>query len=100
VGKGDHATIDVVRDGKSRTIDVALTDNALVAPASLPPWLGNWMKSFAPPNMFELDGPPWSDWLKPLDPAKPETHATEVSSWLERLRELFAPTNGSACQRS
>lgn len=93
VGKGEHAKIELVRDGTSRTLDATLVDNAMARAMWSPPWLHNddWMKPFDMHSPF--DEPKWfSDWLKPFDQTMP--------SWLDKLRELFAPKTGAVCERS
>ena len=80
VGKGQHAKIDLVRDGKSRTLDATLADNGMASMMWSPPWL--------------------RDWMKPLDQAKSDRDSTMGSSFVDKLRELFAPKNGPVCQRS
>lgn len=44
VGKGDHAKIELVRDGKSRTLDATLADNGMASMMWSPPWLRDWLK--------------------------------------------------------
>jgi hypothetical protein len=88
-----------VRDGKLRTLDATLADNGMAGMTWLPPWLRDWMKpfdshTFAPP----FDG--WFDSLKPLDQAKSDRDSPVGSSFVERMRELFAPKNGTAPKRS
>lgn len=79
VGKGEHAKIELVRDGKSRVVDATLADNASTAIWS------------------PLDEPAWfREWLKPFDQAKTD----KDSNWIDELRELFAPINGPAGQHS
>lgn len=46
VGKGEHATIELVRDGTPRTLDATLTDNVGASMMWSPPWLRDWMKPF------------------------------------------------------
>lgn len=102
VGKGQHAKIEIVRDGKSRTLDATIADNGMASMWSAP-WLRDWMKPFDTHHAFgsPLDGPSWfRDWLKPLDQAKSDKDSTAGSSFVDKLRELFAPKNGPVCQRS
>ena len=80
VGKGEHTKIELVRDGKSRTLDATLADNGTAGMMWSPPWL--------------------RDWQKPLDQAKSDKDSTAGSSFVDRLRELFAPKNGPASKRS
>ena len=100
VGKDQHAKIELVRDGKSRTLDATLADTGAASMMWSPPLLRDWMKpfdAFASP----FDNSSWfRDWLKPLDQAKSDKDSTAGSSFVDRLRELFAPKNGPVCQRS
>lgn len=80
VGKGQHAKIDLVRDGKPRTLDATLADNGMASMMWSPPW--------------------FRDWLKPLDQPKSDKDSITDSSFVDKLRELFAPKNGPVCQRS
>ena len=83
VGKGEHAKIELVRDGKSRTIDATLADNA--------------RDVFASP----FEEPPWfRDWLKPFDQMQLDTKSTDASAWLDKLRQLFAPKSAPVRQNS
>lgn len=103
LGKGEHAKIKLVRDGNSRTLDATLADNVRASMISSPPWFRDWMKPFDEHHAFAspFDEPSWfRDWLKPLDQAKHDTDSTEMSKWLDKLRELFAPKTGPVCQRS
>jgi len=89
VGKGEHAKIELVRDGKSRTLDATFTDTARTSAMLPPAWLRDWIKP--------LDEPSWfGEAMKPLDQAK----SAETPKWLDKLRELFAPSTGPLCQRS
>jgi membrane-associated protease RseP (regulator of RpoE activity) len=98
VGKGEHTKIELVRDGKSRTLDATLADNGLTM---MWPWLRDWMKPFDHAFASPSDDPSWfRDWLKPLDQAKSDKDSSEDSSFIHKLRELFAPKNGPVCQRS
>jgi membrane-associated protease RseP (regulator of RpoE activity) len=100
VGKGQHAKIELVRDGKSRTLDATLADTGAASMMWSPPLLRDWMKPF---DAFTspFDNSSWfRDWLKPLDQAKSDKDSTAGSSFVDRLRELFAPKNGPVCQRS
>lgn len=100
--KGEHARIELVRDGKSRTVDATLADNARASMTWSPPWLRDWMKPFDAHHAFAspFDEPSWfGDWLKPLDQTR-DTNSTAMSNWLDKLRELFAPKTGPVCQRS
>ncbi len=45
VGKGQHAKIELVRDGRSHTLDAVLADNGS-ASTMWPPRLHDWMKPF------------------------------------------------------
>lgn len=83
VGKGEHAKIELVRDGKSRTLDATLADNARASMMLSPPWLRDWMKPFDTHHAF----------ASPFD-------STETSKWFDKLRELFAPKTGPVCRRS
>lgn len=103
VGKGEHAKIELVRDGKSRTLDATLADNGMASMTWSPPWLRDWMKPFDTHHALAspFDEPSWfRDWLKPLDQAKSDKGSTEGSNLVDKLRELFAPKNGPACERS
>jgi membrane-associated protease RseP (regulator of RpoE activity) len=80
VGKDQHAEIDLVRDGKSRTIDATLADHGMASVMWPPPWL--------------------RDWMKPFDQAKSDKDSTTGSSFVDKLRELFAPKNRPVCQGS
>lgn len=101
VGKGQHAKIELVRDGKSRTLDATLADNGMASITS-PPWLRDWMRRFDTHQFASpMDEPSWfRDWLKPLDQAKSDQDSTAGSRFVDKLRELFAPNNGPVCQRS
>jgi S1-C subfamily serine protease len=44
VGKGEHTRIEVVRNGKARTLDATLTDNGMANPMWSSPWLRDWIK--------------------------------------------------------
>ena len=99
VGKGEHAQIELVRNRTPRTLDATLADNAQQSMLWSPSWLRNWMKPFATHHAFAspFDETAWfRDWLKPLDLSKSEQHST----FIDKLRELFAPKTGSVCQRS
>ena len=103
VGKGQHTKIELVRDGKSHTLDATLADNGMASMMWSPPWLRDWMKPFDTHQAFAspFDEPSWfRDWLKPLDQAKSDKDSTTGSTFVEKLRELFAPKNGPVCQRS
>jgi membrane-associated protease RseP (regulator of RpoE activity) len=80
VGQGDHAKIELVRDHTQRTVDAILADHGRQTMMWSPPWL--------------------RDWLRPFDQPKPETDSIAGSSFVDKLRELFVPTNGPVCQRS
>jgi len=80
VGKGQHAKIDLVRGGTSRTIDATLADDGMADLMSSPPWLRDWMKPFETHHAF----------ASPFDD----------TSFVDKLREVFAPKNGPVCQRS
>jgi membrane-associated protease RseP (regulator of RpoE activity) len=93
VGKGEHTKIELVRDGKSLTLDATLADNGMVGMMWPPPWLRDWMNPF--------DGSSWfRDSLKPLDQAKSDKDSPPGSNFVERLREILAPKNGTAPKRS
>jgi membrane-associated protease RseP (regulator of RpoE activity) len=103
LGKGEHAKIELVRDGKSRTLAAALADDARANMTWSPPWLRDWMKPFDADRAFAapIDEPSWfRDWLKPLDQARRDMDSPQTSRWLDKLRELFAPKTGPVCQRS
>jgi membrane-associated protease RseP (regulator of RpoE activity) len=103
VGKGEHAKIELVRDGKSRTLDATLADNGTASMMSSAPWLRDWMKSFDtnPAFAFPFDESAWfRDWMKPLDQVKQDKDPAEGPNWVNKLRELFAPKTGPVCQRS
>ena len=102
VGKGDHTKIELVRDHKSRTLDATLADNAMTGTMWSPSWLRDWMKPFDANHAFAspFDETWFRDWLKPLDQAKSDKATTTSSSFVEKLRELFAPKTGPVCQRS
>jgi len=80
VGKGQHTKIDLVRAGKALTLDATLADHAMANMMWSPLWL--------------------HDWMKPLDHAKPDEDSPTSPSFVDKLRELFAPKNGAICQRS
>jgi hypothetical protein len=68
-----------------------------------PSWLRDWMKPFDRQQTFAspFDESSWfRDWLRPLDQPKSEKHSTAGSSFVERLREVFAPKNDPASNRS
>ena len=103
VGKGEHARIELVRDRTPRTLDATLADTARPSMVWAPPWLRDLMKPFDTHDAFAspFDETAWfRDWLKPLDPPKPEKDSTASSSFIDKLRELFAPKAGAVCQRS
>jgi len=103
VGKGEHTKIELVRGGKSRTLDATLADNVVDGMMWSPPWFRDWLKSFDRQLTFAspFDESSWfRDWLKPLDQAKFERDSTAGSSFVDRLRELFAPKKGPASKRS
>ncbi len=103
VGKGEHAKIELVREGKPRTLDATIADNALASATWSPPSLQDWMKPFDVYTGFASPTaePTWfRDWLKPLDRAKHDKNSAGESNWLDKLRELLAPKNGPVCQRS
>lgn len=103
VGKGEHAKIELVRDGASRTLDATLADDGHASMMWSPPWLRDWTKPFDTRDAFAapFDEPSWfRDWLKPLDQAKSDKDPTVGSSFVETLRELFAPKTGRVCERS
>jgi membrane-associated protease RseP (regulator of RpoE activity) len=103
VGKGEHAKIELVRNGKSRTLEATLADNGMASITWSSPWLREWMKPFETHHAFAspFDEPSWfRDWLKPLDQAKSDKNSTTGSSFVDKLRELFAPKNRPVCQRS
>lgn len=103
VGKGQHSKIALVRDGKSLTIDATLADNGMAGMMWSPPWLRDWMKPFDTHHAFASpfgESSWFRDWLNPLDQAKSDKDSTTGSSFVDKLRELFAPKNGPVCQRS
>jgi membrane-associated protease RseP (regulator of RpoE activity) len=84
VGKGQHAKVSLVRDGKSLTVDATMSDNAL--PSTMrSPWFRDWMKSF--------DESRFRDWMMPFDLPRTDKGSTEASNFVDKLRELFAPKN-------
>jgi membrane-associated protease RseP (regulator of RpoE activity) len=93
VGKGEHVKITVLRDRMSRSVDATLTDKAPANASWSAPWLRDWMKPFDEPTWF-------GDWPKPLEPMTHDTDSASASSWLRKLRELFAPKNTESGQRS
>ena len=100
VGKGERARIELVRDGRSRTLEATLADDALAGTMASPLWPRSWMKPLdalgAP-----FDEPPWlRDGPKSLDQAQRGTGPAEASSWLDKLRELFATKHDPVCKRS
>jgi S1-C subfamily serine protease len=63
LGKGQHAKIDLVRDGKSRSLEATLTTDASRSGM----WLDDWMKSFLGHHPFGAPfvAPYWfPDWSK------------------------------------
>jgi membrane-associated protease RseP (regulator of RpoE activity) len=105
VGKGEHAKIELVRDGTSRTLDATLAETEMARTMSSPLWLyhDDWMKPFDMHHTFALpfDEPQWSsDWLKPFDQPTTDPSSNTMAAWLEKLRELFTPKTGPVCQRS
>jgi membrane-associated protease RseP (regulator of RpoE activity) len=87
VGKGEHATIELVRDGTSRTLDAIFADDSALATVPWsPPWLRDWMKPF--------------DGLEPVEPTTRAASSNALPAWLEKLHELLAPKTGPVCQRS
>jgi len=105
VGKGERAKIELVRDGKSRTLEATLADHAMASTMWSPPWLHDldWMKPFDMHDAFAapFDEPKWfGDWLKPFDQATPDPSSNPMPRWLDKLRELLAPKTGAVCQRS
>ena len=103
VGKGQHAKIELVRDGKSRTLDATLADTGAASMMWSPPSLRDWMRPFDTHHAFAspFDDSSWfRAWLKPLDQAKSDKDSTAGSNFIDKLRELLAPKNGPVCQRS
>lgn len=101
LGKGEHARVDVVRDGTSRTLDATLASPGAPHLTWSLPWLRDWMSAFDEHRGFGppfFDGPAWHHDELRVTPAKPDTVAG--TSFLDSLRELFAPKSGPACQRS
>src|SRR5690349_7608651 len=97
VGKGQHAKIELVRDGKSRTLNATLANNGMASMMCSPPWLRDWMKPFDTHHAFEtpFEVPSWfRNWMKPLDETKSDKDSTQ--NFVDKLRELFAP---KVCQR-
>ena len=87
VGKGEHATIELVRDGTSRTLDATFADDSALATVPWsPPWLRDWMKPF--------------DGLEPVEPTTRAASSNALPAWLEKLHELLALKTGPVCQRS
>lgn len=100
VGKGQRATINLLRDGKARTLDATIVDNGTAMMWS-PPWLRDWMKPFEAHTFASpLDNQSWfRDWMKPFDPATTDKDS-KTTSFVDKLRELFAPKTGFVCQPS
>ena len=81
VGKGEHAKIQLVRDGATRALEATLTDSAFARAMWSPLWLDP------------------ADWIKPLaaDPAP----TTSFADWLESfVQSVAAPKAGPVCTRS
>jgi membrane-associated protease RseP (regulator of RpoE activity) len=101
VGNGERTKIELVRKAQSRTLDATLADNGMARMTWSPPWLRDWMKPFDTHHVSPFDESSWfRHWLKPLDQAKSDTDSTASSSFVDKLRELFAPKTGPAGQRS
>lgn len=103
LGKGEHAKIELVRNGKSRSLDATLTGNELSSVVQWPSWVRDWTKSFDTNHTITspFDEPSWfGDWLRPLDQAGRDMDSPQPSKWLDKLRELFAPKTGAVCRRS
>lgn len=102
VGKGGHAKIALVRDGKSLMLDATLSDNA--PPSTMwSPWLPDWMKPFDADRTFPspFDESWFRDWMRPFHPPRNDKSSTEASNWFDKLRELFAPKeDGTATKQS
>lgn len=99
VGNGQHAKIELVRDGTSRTLDATLTDSGMASMMWAPPWLRDWLKPFDAPSVSPLDDSSWfRDWLKPLP--RPKSDKDSTTGFVDKLRELFSSKNDAACQRS
>jgi len=93
LGKRQHAKIELVRNGRSRTVDATLAENAP------PAWLRNWMKPFEAHHMFD-DSYWFRPWRRPLDETNRDTKSNNASNWLDKLRDLFAPEHAPIYQRS
>jgi hypothetical protein len=61
------------------------------------PRLRDWMNSFDA-SPFEESW--FRSWLRPFDPPRNDKSSTEASNWLDKLRELFAPKDGTANKQS
>ena len=102
LGKGEQVKITVLRDGRSRSLDATLANNATANASWSPPWLRDRMKPFDSVFSTPFDERTWfRDWLEPLEPPKPDSDSTTASNWFCKLRELFGPKNAApTCQRS
>jgi membrane-associated protease RseP (regulator of RpoE activity) len=96
LGKGEHAKIELVRNGQARTVDATLVENAP------PAWLRNWMKPFEARQLFPspFDEPWFRPWLKPSDEVNSDMNSSHAPNWLDKLRELFAPEHNQTSQRT
>src|SRR6185437_11969517 len=90
LGKGDRATIDVVRDGKQRVLEATL---AVATSGESPLWLRDWPRPFDDSWWFR-------DWLTQADQTKHDAASTRLSEWFDQLRELFQPTRSTAASEA
>jgi membrane-associated protease RseP (regulator of RpoE activity) len=83
VHKGEHAKIELVRDGKTRTLDATLTNDAVMSDMAFPPWVREWMKPFDS-DRSPFDGPSFFH-----DGQAGASTSANGPAWFEKLREMF-----------
>ena len=89
LGKGQHVAIDVVHDGKARSVEATLTDDPPALEGSVSPWLREWMMPFgADRARAPFDDRSWfRDWWEPFEP-----RPSAMPAWLCKLRGLTMPS--------
>jgi membrane-associated protease RseP (regulator of RpoE activity) len=86
--KGDRVMIDVVRDGRRRSLEATLTANV--------PAFGNpgtsgsaWMRQWMAPPDGNIDGKQLHDLMRSFGPES--SGAMELRKWFEELHDLLTP---------
>ena len=98
--EGERVPIELVRDGKARSVAAILADDApsLGREWSLSPWLRDWMMPFGSDRaLAPVDERDWfRDWSEPFEP-RPRA----MPAWLCKLRELTFPSRPDlVCRRA